>query len=453
MLPSDPHRLRTALNRVTFGARDVDVANVDSLGWENWVEGQLTPPEGDEPDLAAYIQTQTMPIKYAAADEAMFPDGTWDAVNEDRPLYYLDASTEDLWFVATQAGKSISFTERFRVQQELGAATWIRNTHAQYQLRESMTDFWHNHFNIGKVENQLATTLLPVFDRDVIRPNVFGNFRTLLEATAQSTSMLLYLDNASNNALAPNENYAREIMELHTLGGDAYRGVGGDAPVEKGADGVAIGFTDQDVIEAAKALSGWTIEVGQRLGGTSLPFSGKFIFLQAQHSTAATEVLGIDISGFEGISQAQKFLDIIAAHPATATFICTKLCRRIFGDNPPEAVVERAATTWLDNTNEPDQIARVLKSIILDGEEIFTEPRTKIRRPYERIIAMARGIGSSVSAATYMTGALDPLNDGLFAWQAPNGRPDNNGYWLATGATLSTWNFLIAVPYIAEFTT
>ncbi len=450
MLPAKPKDLQLALNRVTFGARDFDVQSVEALGWDVWVAAQITPPDGDEPALDAHIKAQTMPIKYPAANPSN-TNGTWKAVDEDRPLLYIDADIETLWQVAREAGKSISFQERFRVQQELAAATWIRNAHSQYQLREFMADFWHNHFNIGKAENQLATTLLPAYDRETIRPNVFGNFRTLLEATATSPSMLMYLDNWVSNATFPNENYAREIMELHTLGEDAYLGVGGDSVVETGPNGIAVGFTDQDVLQASRALSGWTIEFGQRFGGQPIPSTGKFIFNPFQHHTGAGEVLGVDLSAESGMAQGQKFLDIIATHPATATFICTKLCTRIFGDNPPQAVVDRATETWLANTEEPDQIGRVLQTILVDGDEIFTAPAAKIRRPYERLLALARTTYTTVNAATYMTLALDPLNDGLFAWQAPNGRPDVNDYWLAAGATLTTWNLLIALPSLPEF--
>ncbi len=449
MLPAKPKDLQLALNRITFGARDFDVQSVESLGWATWVDAQIQPPDGDEPALDAHIKAQTMPIKYSAANP--MSNGTWEAVDEDRPLLYLDADIETLWQVAKQAGKTISFQERFRVQQELAAATWIRNAHSQYQLREFMADFWHNHFNIGKAENQLATTLLPAYDREAIRPHVFGNFRTMLEANATSPSMLMYLDNWVSNAETPNENYAREIMELHTLGEDAYLGVGGDGAVELASNGVAVGFTDQDVIEASKALSGWTIEFGQRFGGQAMPSTGKFTFNAFQHNTTASKVLGIDLSGLSGMAQGQKFLEIIATHPATATFICTKLCKRIFGDAPPQAAIDRATETWLANTEAPDQIGRVLQSILVDGDEIFTVPATKIRRPYERLMALSRTTYTTVNAATYMTLALDPLNDGLFAWQAPNGRPDVNGYWLAAGATLTTWNFLMTLPNLPEF--
>lgn len=453
MLPETVDPLRVALNRVTFGARDLDVAYANSIGFEAWLEEQLSPPDGDDPDLAAHLAAQTMPISYPAPNPETQPTGTWTAVNENRLLSYLDASIPDLWFVATNAGRAVSFQERLRPLQEIAAATWIRNTHSRYQVREFMVDFWHNHFNIGKAENQLATTLLPAYDRLAVRPHALGNFRAMLEANATSTSMLIYLDNWLSTSTTPNENYAREIMELHTLGGAAYLGVGTDGPVARDENGIVVGFTDQDVVQASRALSGWTIRFNQRSGTTTLGSTGEFIFNGAQHSTQATTILGEDVSALAGQAQGQRFLDLIAFHPATARFICGKLCVRIFGEAYATAVFDRAVAAWTANASAPDQIARVLKAILLDGDDALTLPPIKVRRPYERMIAMARMTDTIINAATVMTNVLDSLNDGLFAWQAPNGRPDANGYWLATGATLTTWNLMLQFPYWPQIET
>ncbi len=451
MLPAKPDSLRVALNRVTFGARDLDVAAVNASGWPAWVDEQLSAPAGDDPALDSHLRNQVLHIEYPAVSSAQ---GNWPAVKEDRALFYLNADTPTLWNIARNAGVSVSFNERFRIRQELAAATWIRNTHSRYQLREFMTDFWHNHFNIGKNENELATALLPLYDRVTIRPHVLGNFRTMLEANATSPSMLMYLDNWVSTATTPNENYAREIMELHTLGGGAYFGTGFGAALPTGVDGVAVGFTDQDVIQASRALSGWTVQYGQRFGGITLNNTGEFIYNNAQHNTQAGVILGNNVSNLTAsLAQGRKLLDMIAYHSATATFICTKLAKRIFGDIPPEAVIDRAVATWKSTQTAPDQIAQTLRTILLGGNEIMTEPVVKVRRPYERIIALARTTDMVVNAANTMTSVLDPLNDGLFAWQAPNGRPDFNSYWLATGASVATWNLLLQFPYFPEVKT
>ena len=453
MLSPTPDPLRIALNRVTFGARDVDVLNARNMGWPAWVADQLSAPAGDDPQLDAHLKAQTMRINYSAPTENQ-PQGTWVATDEIRPLNYLNADTPTLWNIARHGGSTFSFSERTRISQELAAATWIRNTHSKFQVREFMVDFWHNHFNIGKNENALATALFPVYDRTAIRPFALGNFRAMLEANATSSSMLLYLDNSVSTATTPNENYAREIMELHTLGGGAYYGTAAPADVPKGSDGIAVGFTDQDIVQASRVLSGWTVQNGQRLSNTqSLPDTGEFIFNLGQHNRNAGVLLGFNMGTLTNIdlTQGRWFLDIIAAHPSTAKFIVTKLAKRIFGDTPPQTVIDRGVAAWKTYRTAPDQIAQVLRAILLDGDEVTTAQVAKVRRPYERIIALARTTDMVVNAATFMTTMLDPLNDGLFSWPAPNGRPDANSYWLATGAMLTTWNDLFLIPNAAEF--
>jgi len=451
MLPTTANPYRIALNRVTFGARDTDVALAGSIGWPAWVEDQLTPTTGDDPALAGHLARQTMRIAYGAP-AANDTRGTWKATEEQRPLNYVGAATGDLWAIARNTGTTFHSSERFRIRQELAATTWLRNAHSRYQLREFMVDFWHNHFNIGKNENELATALLPVFD-NALRAYAFGNFRTLLESTAVSGSMLIYLDNWVSGATTPNENYAREIMELHTLGGGAYLGTTDPATVAKDITGVAVGFTDQDIIQASRALSGWTINYGQRgPNNVNLPNTGDFVFNPQQHNRNAGMVLGANLANVSNdIAQGRRLLDILAAHPATATHVVTKLVRRIFGDAPSPAVIERGVAAWKAYQTAPDQIAHVLRAILTHGSEIVTGPATKVRRPYERIIALARTTQLVFNAGTFMTSLLDPLTDGLFAWPAPNGRPDVDDYWLATGATVATWNLLFQVPNYPEF--
>lgn len=448
-----PSSNRIALNRITFGARDLDEKSVSLIGWQAWVDDQLNAPPGDDGDLAAHLAEQRMLIRYAAADPTT-SRGTWPAVDEMRPLNHLNKSVADLWSLHRNAGGTVASNERTRVRQELAVATWLRNAHSSYQLREFMVDFWHNHFNVSKNENEGATTLLPAYDRLAIRPNALGNFRTLLEATATSGSMLIYLDNYLSTSTTPNENYAREIMELHTLGGEGYLGVGDTGTVPTDDNGQPIGFTDQDVIQASRALSGWTIQYGQRGPTATLPNTGEFIYNARQHNTRAVSVLGRGLVNLSGdMAQGRAFLDVIATHPATARHVCGRLMRRIFGDRPPTSAYNRAVAAFIAHRDSPDQIAQVLRAILLFGDEIWTSPVSKVRRPYERILAMVRTTDTVLTASTVMINALDRLTDGLFAWPAPDGRPDMDGYWLATGANLATWNLLFQVPNWREVQT
>jgi len=301
-LSSTPDPIRRALNRITFGARQSDITTATGQGLAAWLSAQFDAPAGDDPELASFLAQQVFRINYAAP-AVNDTQGTWSATDEMRPLLYLGADTSMLWEVGVEAGRTYATQERTRIRQELFAATWIRATHSRYQLREFMVDFWSNHFNVGKVENEIATALLPVYDRDVIRPNAFGNFRDLLLATAQSSSMMIYLDNWLSTSTTPNENYGREIMELHTLGQNAYYGTNA-AAVPINSDGVANGYSDEDVIQASRALSGWTLKNGQRNAGRLIPSTGEFFYNPGQHNNNAGKILNVDFSTTSGLFSA-----------------------------------------------------------------------------------------------------------------------------------------------------
>ena len=458
MLPATASFERLALNRTTFGATEVDMKAVRDRGWAAWVAGQLEPPAGDEDAILARLAPQRMRIAYAVQLAAGNSPG-WPAVGERRRLNYLRADIATIWEMVSKTEISIAPNERARIQQELNAATWIRNTHAHFQVREFMADFWGNHFNVGRQEDVYASAALAVYDGDVIRPRVFGNFRDLLEAVTKSAAMMRYLNNAASGAAGPTENFARELLELHTLGAANYLGVGGQAKDTVSVDGVAVAsaFTDADVVTAARALSGWTIEHGQPGEGGPLPFTGRFIYNPIQHHAGAGVFMGVDLAPLTApMAQGQKVLDIVAGHPATAAFVCGKLCRRMFGDAPPPTVLTRAIATWSAYKNRPDQIKRVLAAILLgddgSGKEMGTAP-AKLRRPHERIMAMFRATDTTVDAFDRAADALISLGDGLYAWPTPDGRPDSNASWLSAAAALRFWNLMFDVMNHPSFTT
>lgn len=442
MLPLQPSFERLALNRATFGARASDVAYVQQVGWQTWVEEQLSPPPGDDPEVAQHISTSTLHIKYSAKTNAF---GGWDAVDEHRPLTALSASALELWDIYQQRNKTLPNQEVTRVVEEVVAATWIRATHSAYQVREVMVDFWHNHFNVAAQESPAVRIGTAAYDRDAIRPHVFGNFRDMLEANATSVSMLFYLDNAISKASTPNENYARELLELHTLGQGAYLGTTDPNTVSKNASGTAIGFTDFDVIEASRALSGWTVGSGDRLGkhGT-LPLTGDFHYEPLFHNTAATTFMGHSLSELTGpMAQGQKVLDIAAAHPATAEFLCRKICVRLFGDAPPLDVIDAAVETWMVHQDAHDQLRRVMETILLSSH--IGSPASKVKQPFEKNIAFLRAVGATVVPHRSMFNLLKQTPDQIFTWPAPNGHPDVNGYWLSSAALMTQWNGLLTI--------
>lgn len=439
MLPAEPSVERRRLNRATFGAREAEVERVTDIGWPAWVAEQLDPPPGDEAELAQHIATRSMHIRYAVQLPAGNSPG-WPAVDERRALKYLGADIADVWAMVGKTEISIAPNERARIQQELNAATWMRNTHSRFQVREVLADFWNNHFNVGRQEDIYAAAGLAVYDAAVIRPRVFGNFRDLLEAVAVSASMQRYLNNAASGAAGPTENYVRELLELHTLGRDAYAGVGapaGAATVEAAGRRVAERFSDADIVQAARAFSGWTLEHGQPGPDGPLPFTGRFVFNPLQHHAGAKDFMGVDLSTVSGQAQGRLILDILADHPATASLVSAKLCRRFFGASPPPSVVTRAIEAWRTARQAPDQLKQVAAAILLSPE--IDAPPSKVRRPYERLIALFRTTNTIVNAYDAANTALTGLGDGVFAWPTPEGRPDDDGYWLSRAATLQYW--------------
>ncbi len=456
MLPSTGSFEHRALSRVTFGARDAEVAAVQQTGWPAWVATQLQPPPGDEPRIEEHLRARTMRIAYAVQLPAGKSPG-WPAVDERRPLRYLYTDIPAIWDMVGKTEISIAPNERHRIQQELNAAAWIRNVHSRFQLREFMADFWANHFNVGRNEDVYGAAALIVYENEVIRPNVFGNFRAFLETVASSASMLRYLNNAESKAGRPTENYVRELLELHTLGAEAYRGVSADAALPQVSAGpfrVNSHFTDQDIVAASRAFSGWTLEHGQEGERGPLPFTGRFVFNPVQHNNDVGVFMGNDLSGtaFQGpMAQGQRILDLLAAHPATARFVVGKICRRIFGDSPPQNVLDRAMAAWTANIDAPDQIGRVMEVILLSPE--MGNPPAKLRRPYERLMALFRTTDTIINAYDEAYMALFGLGDGLYAWPTPDGRPDTDAHWLSSAGNHHFWNVMFDVLVHPSFRT
>src|SRR5439155_5996034 len=334
-----------------------------------------------------------------------------------------------------------------------------RAVYSDRQLQEVLTDFWFNHFNVDARKGP-DRFLLTEYERDVIRPHVLGKFRDLLEATAKSPAMLFYLDNwmsADPNGPHPgtglggrargdlpppgrgargrfgvimpprprpspqgknapkglNENYGRELMELHTLSVDG-------------------GYTQKDVTEVARAFTGWTIQ-NPRLGGG-------FRFEPRIHDTGEKIVLGHVIkSGGEG--DGEQVLDILAKHPSTARFIATKLVRRFVSDTPPPSLVDRAAARF----RETDGDLREVMRIILTSTEFLSPEvyRAKVKTPFEFVASALRAIGADVQDATPLVRSLQQLGMPLYMCQPPTGYKDTADAWVNTGALVSRMNFAL----------
>jgi uncharacterized protein (DUF1800 family) len=437
MLSATPSSERIALNRMAFGARPGDEELVRSMGYTAYVEAQLRPPTTtDDPLTQARLIQTTLRIAYGAGTK-------YPAVDEERGLKLLYQPMPTLWAVQQQvAAGMLPQAEVNRAIEELRAATWVRAVHSPWQLREVMSGFWHDHFNVnGTADNRILVSM-PAYDR-IIRSHALGNFRRLLEGIATSTAMLLYLDNAKSQATRPNENYAREAMELHSLGRAAYLGHAYEAwhQVPGAAAGQPVGFLDDDVFGAAKAFSGWTVAMGQRLSSTvTLANDGTFVYAPQLHSRAAARVLAVDLSGLtEPMAAGRKVLDLLATHPATAAFVATKTVRRLIGPQASQGLIDRAAATFAAHPHAPDQIARMVRVILLDPE--FTAaPGQKLRRPFERIAALMRATLAEVKPTATLFRTLEQTGQKPFAWPTPDGHPDDDESWLGSNQELKTWN-------------
>jgi uncharacterized protein (DUF1800 family) len=316
------------------------------------------------------------------------------------------------------------------VVTELQRAALLRAVYSERQLYEVMVNFWENHFSIF-ANKDADRFMLTEFDRDVIRPSALGRFRDLLRATAHSSAMLYYLDNwqssvqrnyaAANGKPARtvgglNENYARELMELHTLGVDG-------------------GYTQKDVQEVARCFTGWTIRKPNE--------EGLFFFNPAAHDNGEKLVLGHKIPAGGGINDGERVLDILANHPSTARFIATKLARRFVDDDPPLSVVERAADAFLKTDGS---IRETLRTIITSPELFSAKAyRTKIRSPFEYTAAALRALNAETDADRPLLDWIARMGQQVFGRLTPDGYPDRADQWLATGSMLERLNFATAL--------
>ncbi len=312
------------------------------------------------------------------------------------------------------------------VAYDLLESKLMRAVYSNRQLAEELDDFWFNHFNVY-YDKGSDRFLIPSFERDAIRPNVLGRFRDLLEATAKSPAMLFYLDNfqsvrpdidvkAKNRKTKRglNENYARELMELHTLG-------------------VNGGYTQHDVIEVARCFTGWTIQE-PRKGGT-------FFFNEKVHDKGQKVVLGHTIPAGGGIEDGEQVLDILAHQPATAKFISRKLAQRFVADNAPPALIDRMAKTFLDKNGD---IREVMKTM-LASKEFWSEGayRAKVKTPFEMVASAVRALNADVDDAYALANQIAQLGEPLYRKQEPTGYSNMNAEWVNSAALLGRMNFAL----------
>jgi uncharacterized protein (DUF1800 family) len=311
---------------------------------------------------------------------------------------------------------------------DLAEAKLYRAILSNRQLEEELVDFWYNHFNVY-IDKGADRFLVPSYERDAIRPHVLGKFRDLLEATATSPAMMFYLDNWESvapervnrpNSKAPkrglNENYARELMELHTLGVDG-------------------GQTQKDVTEVARCFTGWTIRNPNQ--------GGDFYYNDKVHDKGQKIVLGVVIPAGGGREDGEKVLDILVNHPSTARFVARRLAQRFVADDPPPELVDRMAKTF---TKTHGDIREVMKTM-LESKEFFSQGayRAKVKTPLEVIASAVRATGAEVDYAFPLAQRIGQLGEPLYRKVEPTGYSNLNAEWVSSASLLGRMNFAIAL--------
>ena len=417
-MPNLPALAVIAFNRMAFGPRPGDLAAFRQLG------------DDDATRLQRFVDQQL--------DPAAIDDQACDAIIASAQFTTLDKSLGELWADHIKT-EGLSYEERIRPIREIEQVTLLRAVYSKRQLNEVLADFWHNHFNVYGWDYWSAPVWVH-YDRDVIRGNMLGNFYQMLVAVAQSPAMLYYLDNQSNSGGNPNENYARELFELHTLGAENYYGVvplqiGTDGsfqhPAPRGEDGRPLLYVDADVYGATTCFTGWRID----------DETGRFAFDAAAHFPYQKLVLGQAIPDSQGEQDGYDVLRLLAEHPGTAKHISRKLCRRLLADNPPESVVDAAAATFLAQKDAPDQLKQVVRTILLSPEFADTWGE-KIKRPLEYTAAVLRATQGDFTPDDHFFWRFNNLGQGLFRWNPPNGYPDMREAWSSTMPMLQRWRLV-----------
>jgi uncharacterized protein (DUF1800 family) len=284
----------------------------------------------------------------------------------------------------------------------------------------------------------------------------------MLEAVATSTAMLAYLNNASSKASPANENYARELFELHGLGSQAYMHALYDRwrEVPGATEGKARGYIDEDVYEAARAFTGWSYEMGQYVAeGVTLPRTGNFTYIEHWHDPYQKRVLGVEFDSHMGpMMDGRNVLDLVAFHPATARHVCLRLCKRFVSDTPSTALLNGATDVFITHSRAQDQLAKVLAYILLSDEFRSAPPR--LQRPLFLFASLQRKAGVVLPPTPDNMWMLDMTGHKLYAWPSPAGHPLTSSYWTSSGllvrrwrAIHTTWTNIMAAKAEADWAT
>ncbi|WP_460894488.1 DUF1800 domain-containing protein [Rufibacter soli] len=479
------------LGRFTYGATPGQVEEVVKMGLENWLDQQLNANLTNDQLNQRLAGYKTLQMSNAQLVQA-FPKGGQvlrmaikdGAVDKNEVK---KGDKEEYRRTLTAYMRKNNLQPQRELYKELIGQKILRAAYSQNQLQEVMTSFWFNHFNVSLTDND-CSHFITAYERDAIRPNALGQFETLLLATAKSPAMLTYLDNfrstapmqamsaedqrkgqrrikglkrrqasdttmqkrqvaeklqQARKAQGLNENYAREIMELHTLGVDG-------------------GYTQSDVTQAARIFTGWTIFPGLNAYGagqknapaarylkqTNLNQNGfiregDFVFASNRHDKGEKVVLGTKFPANGGYEEGQKLIHMLAQHSSTARFISTKIATRFVNDNPSKDLIDQMAKTF---TKTNGDIKQVLLTMVASREFWDKEAlREKTKSPFELAISSVRSLNAEVTDPTQLYNWINRMGEKMYSYQAPTGFPDKGQYWINTGSLLTRMNFGLAL--------
>ncbi|MEN3943072.1 DUF1800 domain-containing protein [Prosthecobacter sp. SYSU 5D2] len=369
------------LSRAAFGPWPGDLTRLKKMGHDAWIEEQLNPSSIS--DTACDLRAERF---------------------------------ESLYF---SAGNAYEYRKPV-LREELTRHSLLRAIYSRRQLFEVMVEFWTDHLNID-LEKGDCIYLKPSDDRDVIRKHALGKFSDLIRASATSPAMLVYLDGQTNKVRKntqdrPNENYARELLELHTLG-------------------VHGGYTQQDVYEAARCLSGWTFDRNRVFALNQ----GESYFRPDWHDDGEKKVLGQTIPTGGGPKDVDHLINIVCTHPQTARFIATKLCRRFVSPEPPESLVSRLSTEFTRTQGSIPDLLRVL----FKSDEFAVSQGQLLKRPFKFMVSALRALAADTQAEKGILEPLQRMGHGLFQYPTPDGYPDDELPWM--GTLMWRWNFAFAL--------
>ncbi len=370
-----PSTTRFLVNRMTFGWTEEEQQIADTLGYHGYLEHHL--------------------------NASAIPDAATDALIAE--YYRLNWTPVNLHSALPQV-----------TLHQVVESTIVRSVYSKRQLLERLVEFWTDHFNVD-INKSHIPWLFPVWLREAIRPHALGTFPELLAATAQSTVMMFYLDNVLSKAIGPNENYARELMELHAMG------VGG-------------GYSQEDVEEVARCLTGWTVHHGYGAASTWL-----FQFRPDWHDNGAKVVLGTPIPAGGGFNDGLIVLDLLAHHPSTAHFISRKLCERFWDYNPPAGLVDAVTATYMSTGGD---IKSMLRTLFTTEDPATAQPKHK--RPFHLFASAMRATKTQITprplnSVSQLRNLYSSAGHHPFYHSPPDGYPDRLDAW--SGLILPRWNF------------